>query len=73
MLYTFSAYTMTIVQKIIITEIFKPQVLSSHATCLHTRLTKFLMNFRSMFRLAFYSRLSGLMNALAVECLRKIS
>ena len=53
-LYTSFAYTITIVQKIFITEIFKPQLFSSHAMRLRTRLTEFFLNCRCLLCLAFY-------------------
>ena len=34
--------------------LFKPQLFSSHATCLHPRLTEFLLNCRCLLCLAFY-------------------
>ena len=42
--YTYFAYTITFLQQIFITEIFKTQLLSSHVTCLHTRLIEFFLN-----------------------------
>ena len=62
------AYTIIIVQLIFITDIFKPQLFSSHATCLHTRLTEFFVNGRCLLCLAFYIA-SSQMNALEAECL----
>ena len=52
-------------------EIFKPQLFSSHARCLHTRPTVFFLNCSC----SLYLRISNLMNALEGEyiCLRKIS
>ena len=47
------------------TEIFKPQLFSSHATCLHTRLTEFLLNQRYL----LCRSISILMNALEGEYL----
>ena len=53
-LYISSVFIITIIQQIFMTEIFKPQLFSSHATCLHTRLTEFFLNFRCLLCLAFY-------------------
>ena len=53
-LYTSFAYTITIVQKIFITETSKPQSFSSHAMRLRTRLTEFFLNCRCLLCLAFY-------------------
>ena len=70
-----SAYTITIVQQIFITQIFKPQLCSSHTTYLHTKLTEFFLNYRCLFCFAVYHKVSNLMNALEGECvcLREIS
>ena len=65
----------TIVQKMLITEIFKPQLFSSHVTCLHTRLIdSFPIILPAMFCL-LYCRLNSLQNALEEEylCLPEIS
>ena len=43
-----------IVPQIFITEIFKPQLFSSYATRLHTRLTEFFPNHRCLLCLDFY-------------------
>ena len=40
--------------EIFTTVTFKPQLLSSYATCLHTSLTEFLQNCRCLLCLAFY-------------------
>ena len=57
-LYSSSTYTITIVHKIFITEIFKLQLFTAHATCLHTRLTEFFPNC-----------LNSLMSAFEGKCL----
>ena len=54
---------------IFITEIFRPQLLSSHATCLHTRLTEYFLHPAAYPVLSLISQLSSLMNAFEAECL----
>ena len=49
-----SPYTITIVQLIFITSIFKPPRISSNHNSLHTRLTEFFLNFRCLLCLAFH-------------------
>ena len=51
-----SAYTITIVHQIFITEIFKPQLFFLHATYLYTRLTEFFLNFFAYSVLPFISQ-----------------
>ena len=46
--------TITIVQQIFITELFKPQLFSSYAKCLHTILTEFFLNRICLLCIAFY-------------------
>ena len=56
-LYTSFAYTITIVQSIFIRKIFKPQLFSSHAMGLHTRLTEFFLNLLLALSCLLYNRL----------------
>ena len=74
-LYTSSVYVMTIVQLILITEIFKPQLFASQAMYLHTRLTEFLLIPLNDLSYLEHRRLSSVMNVLGGECLclREIS
>ena len=51
-----------------ITEIFKPQLFSSHALCLYSRLTEFFLNLFCLSSL-LYHRVSSLMNTVEGECL----
>ena len=48
LLFTLPWCTITIVHLIFIAEMFEPQLFSFHATCLHTRLTEFLLNHVSL-------------------------
>ena len=59
------SYTTTI----LIIEIFKSHILSSHATCLHTRLTESCLNCRCLLYFAFYMAARQLMNAHVGKCL----
>ena len=69
--YTPICIMFSLCRRLFITEIFKPQLFSSHATCLHTRLTEFFLNRRCL----LYRTVSCLMKELEGECLclREIS
>ena len=59
-----------------ITQIFEPQLFSSHAMCLHTRLTVFFLNCRCLLCLCLlYRMVISIMNSLKGEfiCLREFS
>ena len=50
-----TAYTVTIIQQIFITEIFKAQLVSAHVTWFHTTLTEFFLNSHCLLCLACYN------------------
>ena len=59
------AYIITIVRYIFNMEIFKSELFSSEATCLHTRLTKFFLNRHCL--LCLLTQGKSLMNALELS------
>ena len=63
-IFTIFSFTITIVHTIFITAIFKLQLFSPHATCLHTRLTEFFLNPITCSVLPFISHVNSLTNSL---------
>ena len=67
-LYTSSVYAVTIVQYTFIKDIFKPQLFSSHAVCLLTKLTELFLNWHCLLYFAFYMVLRRTSMVLRCPC-----